>query len=297
MFKKRKQKYLATIIGICLVLIISFGLLRSSSAANTPPLYTDDPNPKDTDIDGLTDQGEINLFKTNPNLPDTDGDGYLDGAEVLSQTDPLNPASPGTIAEVKTTREIPWPWYSARAAGIISYILLFLITISGIALSTGALYRLFGQVWGWRVHQWIGIMMIIGIVGHIVALGFDKFIKFSLADLLIPFASNFQPLLVALGIISFYFFVLLISTSLFMIQNKYRLWRYLHYLSFPMFISAFVHSAYLGTDSKTLTMTIIYWFTAIVVIIFVIYRILYRKIQGRVFHQHLRSVPGTIKGN
>ncbi|MFA6427691.1 MAG: ferric reductase-like transmembrane domain-containing protein [Candidatus Magasanikbacteria bacterium] len=288
MFKKKETIY--GVVTLCLVIIFSLVFFNTTKAQTTSSIYAQDPDPKDTDIDGLTDQGEKYLFGTDPTLPDTDADGYLDGAEVLSQTDPLDPMSPGTVAQVKTIREVPWPWYSARAAGIISYILLFFITISGIALSTGALYRVFGQVWGWRMHQWIGIMMMVSVVGHVVALGLDTFMSFSLAELLIPFATDYKPVLMASGIVSFYFFLILISTSLFVIQKKYRLWRYFHYLSFPMFAGAFVHSVLLGTDSKTLTMTIMYWATAIIVGLFVIYRILYRKIQGRVFHQHLGHV-------
>jgi len=288
MFKKKETIY--GVMTLCFIIIFSLIFFNITYAQTTSSIYAQDPDPKDTDIDGLTDQGEMYIFGTDPTLPDTDADGYLDGAEVLSQTDPLDSASPGTVAQVKTTREVPWPWYSARAAGIISYLFLFFITISGIALSTGALYRVFGQVWGWRIHQWIGIMMMVSVIGHVVALGFDKFIDFSLAELLIPFATDYEPVLMASGIISFYFFLILITTSLFVIQKKYRLWRYFHYLSFPMFVATFYHSVFLGTDTKTLTMTIVYWSTATIVGLFVIYRILYRKIQGRVFHQHLKHV-------
>ena len=190
---------------LCFLFIFSLMFFNTAQAQTTSSIYTQDPNPKDTDIDGLTDQGEVYLFGTNPTMPDTDGDGYLDGAEVLSQTDPLDPANPGTAAQVKTARNVPWTWYSTRAMGIISYILLCMITISGIALSTGALYRWFGQVWGWRIHQWIGIMMIVSIVGHVVTLGMDKFMNFSLAELLVPFATDYKSLYIALGIVGFYF--------------------------------------------------------------------------------------------
>ncbi len=50
----------------------------------------------DTDGDGLTDQDEINIYKTDPNNPDTDGDGLSDGDEVIKyRTDPLKGDSDG----------------------------------------------------------------------------------------------------------------------------------------------------------------------------------------------------------
>ena len=46
----------------------------------------------DSDGDGLTDDEELNIYKTDPNNPDTDGDGLKDGEEVhVYKTDPLNP--------------------------------------------------------------------------------------------------------------------------------------------------------------------------------------------------------------
>ena len=42
----------------------------------------------DSDNDGLSDQDEINLFKTDPNNPDTDGDGYNDYTEIYNGYSP-----------------------------------------------------------------------------------------------------------------------------------------------------------------------------------------------------------------
>ena len=57
----------------------------------------------DTDGDGINDGDEVNgrglacagttCYRTNPLLPDTDGDGIWDRTEILSGSDPTNPAS------------------------------------------------------------------------------------------------------------------------------------------------------------------------------------------------------------
>ncbi len=78
-------------------------------------LIDDDPTaipPLDSDGDGLTDDDEINRYKTDPHNPDTDGDGLKDGEEVLSyKTDPLNPDTDGDGLkdgeEVKTYKTDP----------------------------------------------------------------------------------------------------------------------------------------------------------------------------------------------
>lgn len=43
----------------------------------------------DSDLDGLTDYEEINIYNTDPQDPDTDGDSYSDGEEVLNGYNPL----------------------------------------------------------------------------------------------------------------------------------------------------------------------------------------------------------------
>ena len=126
--------------------------------------------------------------------------------------------------------------------------------------------------------------MILSLAVHVVALGFDKFMLFTIPELLIPFISQYRPIMVGLGVISFWFFVILITTSFSIIQSRFKLWRFVHYLSFPMFVAAFVHSVYLGTDSSTLAMTIVYWSTAIIIGLFVFYRILYSRIPTKKNH-------------
>jgi hypothetical protein len=44
---------------------------------------------KDTDLDGLSDYDEVNLYKTSPYLEDTDGDGFSDLDEIKLGKDPL----------------------------------------------------------------------------------------------------------------------------------------------------------------------------------------------------------------
>lgn len=45
----------------------------------------------DTDIDGLTDWEETNVYGTDPAVADTDGGGVNDGKEVQQATSPLDP--------------------------------------------------------------------------------------------------------------------------------------------------------------------------------------------------------------
>ena len=62
----------------------------------------------DSDGDGLSDQDELNIFGTDPYDFDTDGDGNSDGAEILADTNPLDPDSfiDGIYIEVGERTEV-----------------------------------------------------------------------------------------------------------------------------------------------------------------------------------------------
>lgn len=49
-----------------------------------------DPLLADTDSDGLSDGDEVNTYSTDPLNPDTDAGGIFDGQEVIDGTDPLD---------------------------------------------------------------------------------------------------------------------------------------------------------------------------------------------------------------
>lgn len=70
---------------------LDFGV-RYVFGAHVAPAYSVSGGPLDSDADGLTDDQEINTYKTNPHDPDTDADGLGDFDEVMKwKTDPLNP--------------------------------------------------------------------------------------------------------------------------------------------------------------------------------------------------------------
>ena len=73
-----------------------------------------DPNNPDTDGDGISDGDEVHCtrngqpsFCTNPLLADTDGDGIRDLTEILTGSDPTNPASYNLAAALTGLRVTP----------------------------------------------------------------------------------------------------------------------------------------------------------------------------------------------
>lgn len=175
----------------------------------------------------------------------------------------------------------PWPWYFSRAAGIVAYLFLFLIMLSGIMIRTKTIYDFMSPSSAWTIHQYIGITLTIAIFAHIFSLIFDSFLGFSIKELLIPFSSEFDPIPVGLGVIALYIFAIVMMSSLFYKIKAPKLWRLLHYLAYPIFILVFIHGVFIGTDTSTPWMQIIYWATASVMVVATGYRMFYnwRKAQ------------------
>jgi hypothetical protein len=229
---------------------------------------------KDSDYDGLSDQVEITIYHTDPLKADTDGDGYLDSAEVLVKSDPLDNLDPASSLQnpgVSKT-SISVPWYVARAAGIVAYILIFLIVVLGTGMTTGYIYNYINPVKSWLIHKYLSLALGLTLLTHIVSLLFDKFINFNLLDVLIPFASSYKPIFLSLGILGFYLLLVIIFTSVWFRLKYKRAWRFVHYFTYALFIASLIHGLLIGTDSTAIWMQIIYVSTGLIFLGLVIYR-------------------------
>ena len=167
------------------------------------------------------------------------------------------------------------PWYITRASAITAYLLMFVIIVIGTGMTTGYIYNLINPVEAWSIHRSLSLSLGVTILVHIVSLMFDKYINFRLIDLLVPFASKVMPVYVALGIFAFYLLLIIILTSLMIRLRLPVLWRKLHYLVYPMFALAAFHGLLTGSDSKTLTMKVIYITTSSIFVLLLGYRMVF----------------------
>ncbi len=257
---------------ILAVLVLGFSFIPVRAQTN---------NYKDSDYDGLTDQAEKNIYRTNPLSGDTDSDGFLDVTEVLSGSDPLNSSDPAASVATTTALTQSLPWLVTRAAALVAYLLLFLVIILGTGMTSGYVYKYLSPVQAWIIHKYLSLALGVTLITHISALLFDKFINFGWSDILIPFASSFKPLFLSLGIAGFYLLLIIIFTSLFFRIKYQRTWRGIHYCTYPLFIFSFVHGVFLGSDTHTLAMQIIYWSTGLIFWSLLIYRFLFYGLRPR----------------
>ncbi|HRY31319.1 MAG TPA: ferric reductase-like transmembrane domain-containing protein [Candidatus Paceibacterota bacterium] len=141
-----------------------------------------------------------------------------------------------------------WPWYLSRASGLVAFAAFFIIMLSGVGFITGHSYRFMEPIKAWFTHKVLGITLGISLFVHIISLYFDRFVSFDFKTLLIPFLSDYGGIWLAIGIIAFYLILLIIISSLVLINKKPRTWKLIHILSYLAGVLIFFHALYLGTD-------------------------------------------------
>ena len=140
-------------------------------------------------------------------------------------------------------------WLIARASGYAAFVALALNVIAGLLVSTRA-----GDRWMARgqlidLHGWLSPLALALLLGHVLALLADRYIRFDVLDVLVPLLSPYRPVAVGLGIVAGYGVVVVHASFGFRRRIGAKAWRRLHYLSFVAFGAAAVHGLRAGTDA------------------------------------------------
>lgn len=140
-------------------------------------------------------------------------------------------------------------WYVSRSAGIVGWALCAASVLWGLALATRALGRKPSAPWLLDLHRFLGGLAVVFVAVHMVSLMLDPFVRFTVGDLLVPFASvQYEPGAVAWGIVAFYLLVAVEVTSLLKRRIPARLWRGVHLSSYVLYAFATVHLLTAGSD-------------------------------------------------
>lgn len=163
-------------------------------------------------------------------------------------------------------------WYFARAAGFVSLLLLASSVCVGIALSLRLRSPRFPMFLTERLHRYLSTVLLVFVGIHVVTLLLDPFAKFSVADMLVPFASSYKTLWMALGICAA---ELTLALGLSVHVRRwigYRAWRLIHYGTYALFPLGLLHGIGTGTDTRNWWGLAIYAITGAAVMALVFWR-------------------------
>ncbi len=190
---------------------------------------------------------------------------------------------PSVTKQLEGRAKSTWPWYITRAAGMVAAVSLVFLMLSGIGFITGATFRFLEPLTAWATHKAIAYVFGASLAVHGIALLFDKFVPFNVAQILLPFLSSYRKvtiaghhvgsLYVALGVIAFYFVLAIIISSIVWIDKKPHTWKLFHFLAYLTMIFVFFHALYLGTDLSHGILRVIWIIFGITVAIAILYRL------------------------
>ena len=164
-------------------------------------------------------------------------------------------------------------WYTARASGIVAWVLVTASVIFGLALAS-RLVRRPKPAWVLDVHRFLGGASLVFVAVHLLALSLDQYVGFGVDDLFVPMASIWKPGAVAWGIVALYLLVAVEVTSLMMRRLPRELWRAVHMTSFAVFGGVTVHALLAGTDANDVTVQWLALGSTALVVFLALFRVL-----------------------
>jgi DMSO/TMAO reductase YedYZ heme-binding membrane subunit len=163
-------------------------------------------------------------------------------------------------------------WLLTRSAGVGAYVMLYLAVAWGLLATTSLVTKRVSKRSSTAFHASVASAGLLLLALHLVGLLLDRFVRFDLLDLLIPYRATYRPFALTLGIVAMHATVIVLTSSWTRKRLRPVLWRAIHLLAVPAFGMALLHGLLAGSDSARAGMTILYWATGSSVLFLVIVR-------------------------
>ncbi|MDP2741726.1 MAG: ferric reductase-like transmembrane domain-containing protein, partial [bacterium] len=160
-----------------------------------------------------------------------------------------------------------------RLFGLIGFLFLSILIISG---DTARFFdKFFGMDKIIKFQRKFAITTSVFVLTHPI---FFMLANKSVFNFLLP---NLTYIPLSIGIISFYVFIIVAISSKIYKRISYKLWQYIHILTYLLFFFVLYHAINLGSDYGLLSIKIIYWILFSFISIGIIYRTWYKIKAGR----------------
>ncbi|MFT3895979.1 MAG: ferric reductase-like transmembrane domain-containing protein [Anaerolineales bacterium] len=164
-------------------------------------------------------------------------------------------------------------WYLSRGSAFVALSLLWLSMALGLLITNKIARTWPGVPVSFALHEFISILGLGFALFHALILMGDRYIGYTLAQVLVPFSSNYEPFWVGLGQVGFY--TMLIVTLSFYVRSRIgqKTWRALHYISFITYLIALLHGITSGSDTSISWAQQYYWISGGALLFLLCYRI------------------------
>ena len=141
-------------------------------------------------------------------------------------------------------------WYSTRATGIVSLVLLTGTVMLGVTGTARAASVRWPRLITAGLHKNLALTSIALVAVHVLTTVLDPYAAISLAAVFVPFSSPYRPLWLSLGAVAFDLLLAVIVTSLLRDRLKHRSWQLVHLLVYVSWPIALWHGLGTGTDAR-----------------------------------------------
>lgn len=155
-------------------------------------------------------------------------------------------------ASTPTLAQSPF-WYLTRSTGIVAFLLMTVALAFGVAATQRALAS---PAWPrfatQSLHRNVSLLGLAFILVHVVTTIVDGYVSVSWWSLLVPGASAYRTVWVALGTVALDLVLLLTVTSLLRLRMSARVWRAVHWGAYALWPLTLLHFLGTGTDASGL---------------------------------------------
>jgi sulfoxide reductase heme-binding subunit YedZ len=141
-------------------------------------------------------------------------------------------------------------WYSARATGLMALVLLTATTVLGILTANRTTSPRWPGFALQDLHRRVSLTAMAFLACHILASVVDTYVHIGWAAIVVPFASAYKRLWVALGSVGLDLLLAVAVSSLLRHKIRVRTWRALHWLAYLSWPVALSHAFGIGTDMR-----------------------------------------------
>jgi predicted ferric reductase len=164
-------------------------------------------------------------------------------------------------------------WYTSRATGVVALLLITAVVLLGLLVSRQG--RLPGMprfaVTG--LHRNLSLIAVVFVALHVLTAVGDNYVHIPLTATIIPLASPYERLSLALGTVSLDLTIAVVVTSLLRRHLSRRRWRGVHLLAYASWPVAWLHSITSSPDLRHGVLFLLAVACAVVVLIAALWRL------------------------
>lgn len=141
-------------------------------------------------------------------------------------------------------------WYTTRATGIVSMVLLTGTVALGVVGTARAASAHWPRIVTAGLHKNLALTSVALVGVHVVTTVLDPFAAIGVVSAIVPFSSDYRPFWLSLGTVAFDLLLAVLITSLLRDRLNHRTWQAVHLLVYACWPIALWHGLGTGTDTK-----------------------------------------------